>query len=318
MEIPSQSKYSLGKIALVLALLAIFALPSHAQTKEVEIEVAGPWTYAPHPDDPAQILLISPFAAAHKVDVFSGGDAYLYGKDATPGSYSLVFATACSGNAQSILKSKYIDFTVDAGQIKQVVGTQGRRYAISLPKPCYFETYLPARAILSQQPINPPQGEANYVVWMKLHYTVANGVTAAKFTGKPDNGQPSQVPQSISFAKSAKPPKAEAISIVLYDMSLLEDYDCDSYSAHFFDVVAALWGQQGWYRLFPELNSNHDQTEPYNATCSQQRKSSSAAMNKDGAMKSTKNKLTHLQQHPRTAGRADCHSTQVSLNGTVH
>jgi len=52
-----------------------------------------------------------------------------------------------------------------------------------------------------------------------------------------------------------------SITIALYDEDDPEDFDCDNYSAMFFDAsVVELWKQKGVFRIFPELDGAHTPT----------------------------------------------------------
>lgn len=57
---------------LFLLNAVLLSLPIRAQ--EVEIEVAGPWSYAADPGDKSRVVLIAPTTAEHEFDIISGGD----------------------------------------------------------------------------------------------------------------------------------------------------------------------------------------------------------------------------------------------------
>jgi len=287
----------LKRLASALLIFASFGKACRAQQfKDVEIEVVGPWSIAPDPRPsagPSRLVLIAPITAKtqHQVDVYPGGDAYSYKKDVTAGSYSLNFTfdpNNCDGNQQSNLLS-FVPVQVSPNDVLSVINSPNNRYAISLPKPCYFETYLDARSIVSATPIKDASGDRRYSTWLKFHYRVATSVTSASFGGNSDaSGMISPYP--IPFNASAHPPKSQALTVVLYDEKDPEDYDCDSHSAMFFDAsVVGLWKQTGVFRLFPELDGGHNQSGAYNLTCSQ-------IPGKSGMIASTPDRAWFLEQ----------------------
>jgi len=267
------------RLAFVLWIFAAFGASCFAQgLKEVEIEVAGPWSIAPDPRSstgPARIVLIAPIMSKtnHQVDVHPGGDAYIYGNDITAGSYSLDFAfdrNNCKGDQHSKLQQFERVDNVAPTDILTAIQTPNNRYAISLPQPCYFETYSDSRAIVSSSTISDLNGEQRYTTWTKFHYWVAKSITGADSSGASDATAANPLPSRVRFSTGPNPPRSEALTIVLYDLIDQEDFDCDSHSATFFDAsVVDLWNQKGLFRLFPELDGGHNQSLAYNFACNQ-------------------------------------------------
>lgn len=276
MCVPKCRSPRLGHLALFLLTVAFFANATHAQQyKDVEIEVVGPWSIAPDPrpgGGPPRIVLIAPITAktAHEVDVYPGSNPYIYSKDIKAGSYhlDLKFDPAnCDGNQHSTLLS-FATVQTTPSAILNAINNPKNRYAISLPSPCYFETYLDARAIVSPSTINDSKGDQRYTTWLKLHYRVDTSVMNATFSGKADTSG-TVSPYPVMFSTSPHPPKGEALTVVLYDDTDPEDYECDIHSAAFFDAsVVDLW-KQTLFRLFPQLDNGHNQTGTYDFTCNQ-------------------------------------------------
>jgi hypothetical protein len=265
-----------GHLALFFLALAFFAKATPAQQyKDVEIEVVGPWSIASDPrpgGGPPRVVLIAPITAktAHEVDVYPGANPYIYSKDIKAGSYALdlKFDPAnCDGNQHSTLLS-FATVQTTPSVILSAINNPQNRYAISLPRPCYFETYLDARAIVSGSTINDSKGDQRYTTWLKFHYRVETSVKSATFSGKVDTtGAISPYP--VTFSPSPHPPKGEALTMVLYDDTDPEDYECDIHSAAFFDAsVVNLWKQTA-FRLFPQLDNGHNQSGTYDLTCNQ-------------------------------------------------
>jgi hypothetical protein len=279
---PTPSRWLRHSLQLILAFFILVGFDGTCNAQqliEVEIEVVGPWSIAPDPrpsTGPPRLLLIAPttLTTGHKVDVYSGGDAYKNNKkDVTAGSYGLDFSfdpRNCKGNPHPNLLP-LMDVKVTSAGIIDAIMNPNQRYAISLPKPCSFDTYLDARSIVSSSAITDPSGEQRYTTWLKFHYTVSTSISSVVFSGNSDANGMNPLPQPIPFTNNASiPPKSEAITIVLYDETDPEDYDCDSYSAMFFDAsVVGLWKQPGKFRLFPELDGGHNQSGTYNFTCNQ-------------------------------------------------
>src|SRR5262249_39480153 len=219
-----------------------------------------------------RVVLIAPITAEseHQADVYSGGNPYIYSKDIGAGSYALDLKfdhANCDANQHSKLLP-FATAQVTPNAVLDAIKSPNNRYAISLPMPCYFETYLDARAIVSSSTITDPRNDQRYTTWLKFHYRVEMSVKNATFSGIVDTTGPIR-PYAILFSNSPKPPKSEALTIVLYDDTDDEEYDCDGHSAAFFDAsVVHLW-KQTYYRLFPQLDYGHNQTGTYDLTCNQ-------------------------------------------------
>jgi hypothetical protein len=267
---------SLGTVVTVaLFLFAICAATSAAQGfKNVEIEIAGPWDYVVDPGHTDRIVVIAPASNNHVMRILSGGNPNASGSAIEPGYYTLDFdqtfdSTKCPPPAPLNGSKPYplvVDTSTSATTIGNALGAKGQRYAISIPKPCNFESYSDVRAIISTNPITNPTSEGAYTIWMALLYTVPNSTQSVLLNGVPDTSTaPPYVNLPITFATGVVPSTASAISAVMYfDGFVKEDYICDSYSAAYFDLDEQFWKLKNpHYRLYPELDTNENQTHHY-------------------------------------------------------
>lgn len=317
---------------LYLVLVATVR-PCLAQTTtDVEVEIAGPWSYVVDPSDVQRIVVIAPHSG-HSADVFSGQDVSQY---ETPGDHPLElglhrleFTPAPCGAHQSS-SAKLLPLTVQDSDVKSAIAAKGSRYAISLPKPCYYESYVEARSIISRTTIVPPTSEARYTTWMILHYKVSGSAPSpATLVERPDVG--SQSSSSVDFLSNANSTE-KAISIVIY-LDERPKRICDQQSADVFDQTQDLLKLQHLNRLFPELDFNMQhpqQTARYNSTCSQTL-AESRQVSEEAAAHTAKSKPLVMHKNkgekaPRTTvcpefhapGRADCHAPQINVNGAVN
>ena len=264
-------RQSVGLPIMIAAVLlpTVLLMPRSFAQVEVEINVAGPWSYSPDPDPhhSGRIELIAPMSPDHVLRVLSGDDVQSSANISVPpaGSYTLDVPnlTTCSTSttiAPSLYPLSGIAMSTISGQI-----SSGNTFAISLPKPCSYESYVEARAVIGNPPLSPSQ-EKSFAVWMVLHYTVS-AVAPTSLQGSSSYG--------LTFSASTMhPPGHIGASIVLYNISSGEDFQCDRHSADAFDETAnTLWNQSGINRWFPELYNvggmaAGDQSHRYNGACS--------------------------------------------------
>jgi hypothetical protein len=251
--------------AIRFALLLFAILPAgqiaHAQA-DVEIEVVGPWDYAP--DSGARVILIAP-NSNHDIALFTGEDSNLYGSSSDikpkPGLHRLDLDLADCGNPPASTHQLY-PLKLPAQAVADALNNKNKRYGFSLPKPCYYETYEDARAKITDA-LPLPANDKRYTIWMVLHYRV--NTPSATLVLNPDNGGNSSnlLPFGSNTGSNTK-----AISIIM-EMNAAKDYICDRYSAQSVDDAKVLWGVQTLYRQFPIIDSHTDQqTARYSATCS--------------------------------------------------
>jgi hypothetical protein len=278
----------LFKIVILLVFLGIGSVKNAVaqNLRQVEIEVAGPWDYVVDPSDSNRIIVITP-SINHDMDVLAGGNANAFARALDPGVYSLKFQLANCAVHGPVSAARLLDVTTDASPnaVSNALGATGKRFAVSLPRPCYYETYLDSYAKVSTNPIDFRTQEASYTIWMSLHYTVQDTTTAI-FDGNSDSSGPIKA-ESLMFANSPWPPTANAISLVAYYGNAGENYGCDQHSADHFDAaLVSLWGQKALYRLFPELDATGKQTHRYNydpAICAQSNGQSQHSQSDDSA-----------------------------------
>jgi hypothetical protein len=263
-------------VSLSLAFILLgFPRSSYAQnTKEVELEVAGPWAYITDPSHSDRIIVISP-NVNHLMAVIAGGNANNFNGQLAPGIYTLGLNTAPCAAHHPVMRPKLYDVMTDAvpGAVGKALGAKNARFAVSLPKPCYYESYLESHAKVATSAIDEKTPEGTYTIWMSLHYTVPASTTFATLDATLDSGG-TYNQTAILFLNSAWPPSASAISVIAYYGYAGEDYTCDLHSAEHFDAAMLLWGQNGFRRLFPELDATGKQSHRYNyssAKCPQQK-----------------------------------------------
>jgi hypothetical protein len=209
--------------------------------------------------------------------VFSGEDASKY-KGAlhtpAPGLHRLEFTPAPCGihpdSTARLYAASVKDDPGDSSVDVALKGSSGARYAISLPKPCFYESYAEAKAKTDNAHITYETPEASYTIWMVLHYKVklnGNQVAPAVLKEIPDNGQSAN--SNIDFTSNIGSKTTNAISIVMY-LDDDPDRDCDQPSADVFDAAQQLWKLKPGSRLFPQLDFvGQQQIARYNYNCSQ-------------------------------------------------
>jgi hypothetical protein len=264
-------------VSLLIVLVAVPATRSMAQGyQEVELEIAGPWDYVTDPNHSDRIIVIAPSDPNHVVLIQSGADATMSGSPIGAGLYTMDFdgpfdPTKCSAHtplgASKPLAQKVDITTSTATAVSAAIGATGKRFALSVPRPCYFENFVDARSIIDTRPITNSNHENSYTTWMVLHYTLPTTAKSTLLNGAPDlSGTPfNNYPVMLKNGSSARP--ALAVSIVLYfAMDVAEDFICDKYSAAFFDASEQFWGLTSpHYRLFPQIDpTTKAQTHIYN------------------------------------------------------
>jgi hypothetical protein len=291
------------KTMLVLVAGFFLAPMSVAQAVDVEIELAGPWSYVQDQHDPTRILVVVP-NAGHLLSVFSGEDINNYGSTPTPpGMHELDFTTASCGTHP--LSSAYLY------PVNGVSNTPNSPfYTISLPKPCYYESHAESRFKYGAQPPADADPERSFTTWMILHYKVVGAAPTASL----DNGA---VP--IPFSGTTK----KAISIVTY-INMPPDSQCDSHSSHAFYLTESLWNLQHVYRVFPnvqDLTNANQQCSTYDyKDCDKNQDTAVGGLASPQcptppSLSASKGAIA--REKPKSPGRADCHAAQVNVNGVV-
>jgi hypothetical protein len=239
----------LGKMLLPLFLAATFISTATAQTTEAQVIVSGPWAYVEDPKDSSRVVIIAAASLGHLgARIFSGpddNDEYKRFPDRALGVYRLDIATGqCPGSAATVNPAKPYRIP-EAGQpnitaaviAKAINGKAGQRYAVSLPKPCSYESKGTALAKISPSQITTTAAATkgdSYTTSMVLHYKVSTS-TPAKLTSTPDQGSASS--ESLPF-------QSNVISIVLAsseDAERINGPECDSVSAMSFVAQTRLF-----------------------------------------------------------------------------
>jgi hypothetical protein len=305
-----------AKVVFVILFAAASSTAAIAQTA-VEIEIAGPWSYAPDPTDPTRVVVVAP--KGHAMSVFTGDNVSLYVNQTAPplGPHRLDFASVSCGSPAPA--SSFFLYPVNGVSSQNIQNAESSTstFSVSLPKPCSYEDqaesvfkYNGMRDVTTSDP------ERSFTTSMTLHYEVAATTTGAVFdsaTGTP-----------ITFGSNSGTTK-KAISIVLY-LDMAPDTACDSQSADAFDSTLTLWGVAPVHRVFPQLSytpgSTYNQQIPgsYTLTCSQTLNGPATAVtnNQHSNVKRPKKNAIAPKDWPLSPGRADCHAAQVNVNGVVN
>ena len=317
----------------VLWLCLVVLVPlSIAQYKDVEIEIAGPWDYVPDASNANNIIVFAPITPnkEHTMIVFPGGDAGVVDDGIPagavlpdPGQHSLMLTgfdpARCPASPPTPPTTKLSAVpalaNISSNTISAALRQSGMRFAMTLPRPCYYVSYEEARARINPIPggtVDATTAEGSYTTWMSLHYTVPASLNSATLTITSDTTHTPTAYQ-IRFANSTRPPLASAVSVVMYfSAQVIEDYTCDGHSAEFFDYdLNNTWGVSGVSRLFPEMDHHRNQTGVYHyevPTCWQPMSTSShpqhPAMMMGGA-------------YLFSPGRADCHKMQFNIANAI-
>lgn len=307
------------KIVFIIFFASGTPLASIAQTIDVEIEIAGPWSYVPLPDS-SRIAIVAP--KGHAMAIFTGGDILKYpGVSPTPlGSHQLDFAVLPCGSTPTSSFFLYPANGVSDHAIQAALSSNAV-YSISLPKPCSYDSQM--ESVFKYhgiRPITTNDPERSLTSVMTLHYTVAAATTGAVLDN--DTGHP------FLFSSSSGA-SSKAISIVLHSE---DDPDkvCDSHSAMAFDAMVTLWSLPHVYRVFPKLSYttgdlyNRQIPGAYTPTCAQMfgnYANTIAAKEHSQSGRSPKKKVVPnklLESEFKAPGRADCHAAQVNVNGVVN
>jgi hypothetical protein len=305
---PSFVRIFWTKIVFVLLFAAAASTASIAQT-DVEIEIAGPWSYVQDPADSSRIVVVVP-DVGHTMAVFMGDNPFVYLgatqlTQPTLGSHRLDFATvSCGSTAVSSSYFLYPANGVSAQNIKTVLSSTSA-YSISLPKPCSYESALESHLKYNgTKPVTGNDADRSFTTWMTLHYKVGSTTTGAVL----DQGTPKAT--STTFGSNTSSNK-KAISIIVH-LDVAPDTDCDSHSATAFDTTLKLWNLRPVFRAFPQLidliNSNQ-QLATYCYSCAQTSTGSTTHCTIPSA---------GGKRNPMAPGRADCHAPQVNVNGVVN
>jgi hypothetical protein len=326
---------TLGRVILLFVMATLWARPLAAQT-EIKIMINGPFDYMVDPRNPTRIVVMAAKSTYHTpVQIFSGDNA---AAPPTTGLQTLqlgVFSMDFTGHIPHtgplpVTPIVYqVGNQIDVKVIDDAVYKPTMpRYALSLPKPDYYTTFYGSfgtarwtglsQSIISASQITstavvPDARAEDYTTWMVLHYSVSAAPSSATLTGKRDDGTPFPQ-QSIKFSSFSAQTPIKAISIVQMGLpDLGNDPKCDTYSHDSFKHSNDLW-HLGLYALFPQLDgqgANSNQVhDVFNYDCTYVAVSSPRKSG-PGRTKSS------LEQHIESAGSADCHMAQISLNDVV-
>lgn len=183
--------------ALAAAVLAIVLLVGCTETKtnppgppplpsqKVLVVFAGPWGFAPDPDDANFVIAMAPSTTAHH-DLFVKASYYQPMKQ---GVYELSMPPRTVTPAGTIIPD-IVQAKIDPDAVRRVVkDNQHHRYAVRLPKP---EAYVPEDRFPSS--VGPaPHPAANGIAakpWatgVSLQYTVGS-LSTFQVSGTPDSG----------------------------------------------------------------------------------------------------------------------------------
>jgi hypothetical protein len=304
-------------LAFVVCLTVLTSTTVRAQS-DVEIEVAGPWSYAPDPSDSSRLIVIAP-NLGHIMSIFTGDDAFNYPSKTLPlGPHRLDFPTVSCGSATASSYFLYPANNVDP-QLILAAAKSSSLYSVSIPKPCSYETNI--ESVFKYNGVRPTtttDPERSFTTWMILHYKVDSTTTGAALD------EPSGTPPNTPFGNNVAGSTKKAISIIVYQ-NTAPHTACDPESAAAFDANLDIWKQPHVYRAFPELvdmpvqNSNQQEPGVYNNSCAQTYGSSGmATMDVRTKPKSNTAKTPDGILQKRAPGRADCHAAQVNVNGVVN
>ena len=310
-----------------LLFAAALFVPAALAQIDVELELSGPWSYAPDPWHKGRIIVAVP-DAGHSLKVFTGDDPLYSGThQETPSNttiHRLNFHSVggCGTNASTF--NLYPPPKGAQGvDVKTKLTTHFSGYAISLPKPCYFQQMSASRMKYGAAHLGDTDKDFPFTTVMTLHYKARKTTRKARFEA---GSGLSPVP----FGSNSAAHKL-GISIVAYiDSSVGADTTCDKHSGHAFYQTEMLWGLTTVNRLFPEIretngNSN-EQLNVYADCCIQDKDSDPMASScPQGVAPKSESKTPDAvakpvdagQQHREMASRADCHAPQVNINGAV-
>jgi hypothetical protein len=294
---------TLGRVAL-LVVMAAFSVSSMAQ--DLQVMVSGPWSYVvDQVNYPGRLLLVAPGKSAHhQVYMLAGTDPKVPKKPNTPtayakGTYKLNYQAQSApyttpDQDPPVLSGGAITDTAD--NVKPILdNANAANYVISLPTPNGYTTYSGSMGS-SESEISGAHIKANsvsprkYTTLMVLHY----GVTKI-----PDFFQLAD--GTTISTKGASPATSGGISIVLGEdpNMAVDNLPCDTVSLESVEERNGVWPLTQYAR-FPEQSISGIQVPgKYDYKhCSDSDPSKPPRQNK-------------------TAGSADCHGPQMSINSAV-
>jgi hypothetical protein len=265
---------SLEMAVSAFALGAFFVAPLLGQT-DLQIMVNGPWNYVEDPKDSTRVIVIAPITTIHNsAEIFSGDDATQFSGKRVLESGIFYFNVSNRTFPSKTSTANPYPLTVADHKVivNEVYNHTVARWAISLPKPDYYETYKSAKwsgtslSIISPTPITTSGAQANYTTWMVLHYSV-NNVAPATFTGSSDDGTVTHN-DTIPFTNTSGGTNL-GVSIVTMAKDSNNDR-CDGYSTDSFRNNKALWSiATPLYALFPTLDVSGNVTGTFDYNCPQ-------------------------------------------------
>lgn len=249
-----------------ILLLTAFCLMAKSimPAQEVQIMIAGPWSFVEDPADKSRLVIVAPNEPNHySPALFSGGDIMHPSNSlSTPtfGNYRIdVYnISACTNSATndtSFFRLMNIDV---ANVISPMIKGPSARFAFSLPKPCYW-TDVKAKRMKSRIQVNTlpstSTAEGPYTTWTILHYSVSQ-VQPVLLSGTSDD-------KSISYKSNidltARPGAIPSMSILMYGPEN-ESYpnDCDPVSVRSVHMAGALF-KAGIHVWQPSIDAYGDQ-----------------------------------------------------------
>ena len=295
---------------LRLALLAVVAVicvtPSYAQ-KDLQVMVAGPWSYVTDSVAfPGRLLLVaSGISAHHSVYILGGTSPFPPYPAPTliqhPGSYALNYAAtpATYSNTGNVPVVCGASISSPSTNVTPILNNSNKaNYVISLPIPDGYSTYSgpygSSESEVSSAPIpdaNSAPPQVRYTTWMVLHYGVKKIPKSFQLTG------------SLSTTVSSS---SGGISIVLGDDGTY-DPKCDSVSLESVKERNALWTLKQYARFPKQTALGAQQPGQYDfGDCPD-----------SGPLFATKQSEVMPKTWPFSPGSADCHSCQMSVNNAV-
>jgi hypothetical protein len=225
--------------------------PLAAQT-DIKIIVNGPWSYVADPADNQRVIIISP-KTSHHLDVQIGPKPSANKNYLTPGLYRIEIANSFTCDSTTSAAFPYQLTNIGDSAIANAIASTGKRYAFSIPKPCYYSEKEFTFSNISASPIvssgSTTKGD-HYSRLMELHYTVKPAADST-LTGQSDNG--TVYNDSIGFRGNAI-----WVSMQTDTFGGDTDLDCDSTSAISFLNSLSLFGAKR-YVWFPWLDTYGNQ-----------------------------------------------------------
>jgi hypothetical protein len=310
------------KLGILVLLHLVLSVVSFAQSN-VEIELAGPWSYVQDPADQSRIVVIAP-VMGHKMAVFTGENAYVFSNPLMPsaGAHRLDFGTA---PCNSPTTGEHPLYAID-GVAQQTITdalTSPNVYVLNLPKPCSYQINDKSRFKFNPaKPVTGSSQEQIFATWMILGYNASDPSNPSDFDKTTANAS------KIPFGSNAGTNKKAISAILFVDPGVDPDQKCDTHSGAIFDSILTLWKAPHVYRIFPGIIPAANNSNSNTQTNSYDYKSCSQTMIRDeGIFMSNqhqhevssnngkaKSKSKMLRKAP---GRADCHAAQVNVNGVV-